>query len=393
MGESTLTPTTSETDGSTVARLDARTRLREAAIDLLSTKWFSVVSVADICRKAGLSNGLFYRYFRNKEELFTSLLKEFLQIVSEAVAGIPDGRLSEMVRGFVDVILSVTRRHRRLFSIFREGQYRHFAFEERLRTIYAEFGRRMLGRSIGIAELTYLLSGVRFVAYRSVYGHIEADPDTLVEVILHGVFVEPIRGGGERIFNIEVVPLPIRLNETSRDRLLRSGRRLFGTNGFHDVGIHQVTAEAALSVGTFYTYFESKEAFYEEIIRQASHDVRSFINRNLTGDLRRIEYEVQGMYLFAFLLTLERSVYNLVREAEFVLPDAVRRYYDAFQNGYERNLTGTRAGDRVTIINILLGLSHYFGMELLLDQSMERATALLRELAALLHSGLCGPDK
>jgi Transcriptional regulator len=45
-------------------------RLVQAAIEQFSAKWYGTVSVAEICRAAGLSNGLFYRYFQSKEEIF-----------------------------------------------------------------------------------------------------------------------------------------------------------------------------------------------------------------------------------------------------------------------------------------------------------------------------------
>jgi AcrR family transcriptional regulator len=42
-------------------------RILDTAIDLFSRKWYGTVSIAEICRAAGLSNGVFYRYFENKE--------------------------------------------------------------------------------------------------------------------------------------------------------------------------------------------------------------------------------------------------------------------------------------------------------------------------------------
>jgi len=41
-------------------------RLVAAAVGLFSRKWYGTVSVAEICRAAGLSNGVFYRYFDGK---------------------------------------------------------------------------------------------------------------------------------------------------------------------------------------------------------------------------------------------------------------------------------------------------------------------------------------
>ena len=51
-----------------------RERLVAAAVELFSKKWYGTVSVAEICRAAGLSNGVFYRYFDGKEGLFKVIL-------------------------------------------------------------------------------------------------------------------------------------------------------------------------------------------------------------------------------------------------------------------------------------------------------------------------------
>ncbi len=53
-------------------------RLVAAAVELFSRKWYGIVSVAEICRSAGLSNGVFYRYFDGKEALFKDILGRVL---------------------------------------------------------------------------------------------------------------------------------------------------------------------------------------------------------------------------------------------------------------------------------------------------------------------------
>lgn len=49
---------------------DTRKKLLNTALILFSENWYETVSVAEICRRAELSNGIFYKYFKNKEELF-----------------------------------------------------------------------------------------------------------------------------------------------------------------------------------------------------------------------------------------------------------------------------------------------------------------------------------
>ena len=367
---------------------DTRQRILDAAVTLLSEKWYSVVSVADICRTAGLSNGIFYTYFRNKEELIRSLIERYLAVLEESVAGIGDGDRTGMLERFIRAVFAVSHEHRDLLSIFREGQYRFYEYEQRVRALYTAQLERIFGRRVTDAQALYVLSGIRFAAFRSVFNGVDVRVEDLGLMILDGVFVDEAGKDSDRVFDIEVTPLPLRVLEGTRERLLRAGRTLFGERGFHDVNIHEVAGAAGLSVGSFYSYFSGKEEFYAEIIGLVSRDVRRFIQQNLDASLSRLEQEVQGIYLFAYLLTIEPSVYNLVREAEFVLPGTVKEYYDSFERGYERTLSGTRGRDQLTTINMLLGMSHYFGMELLFDHSMHHARELLEELGGYLSHGV-----
>ena len=56
---------------------DVRTRLIESAITIFSKKWYSSASIAEICRAAGVSIGIYYHYFENKEDIFKSNLSLF----------------------------------------------------------------------------------------------------------------------------------------------------------------------------------------------------------------------------------------------------------------------------------------------------------------------------
>ena len=48
--------------------------------------------------------------------------------------------------------------------------------------------------------------------------------------------------------------------------LLKIGERLFARHGYRDVSIRDITSSAGLGMGSFYTYFPTKEAFYSDIL-------------------------------------------------------------------------------------------------------------------------------
>ncbi len=256
-------------------------RLIDAATEQFARKWYGTVSVAEICRSAGLSNGVFYRYFKNKESLFRSILSKVLDMIREAVEVPGTGSPQERLRIFVDAIIDFSWMHRDLVSVFREGQYRFFEYERRLISIYMRSLGTALGREARLPEYLFALGGVRFCAIRRALQGVEIRIDDIHDILWSGLFrgmsFEP-----DRVFGGSALPLPVALDVTARERLLRAGKRLFGEKGFFETNIYEVTDGAGLSVGAFYTYFESKEVFYAELIRQVGHEVRFFIARNLS---------------------------------------------------------------------------------------------------------------
>ncbi len=65
------------------------------------------------------------------------------------------------------------------------------------------------------------------------------------------------------------MPYPAGHRDRTRERIVRSARRLFNRRGFSEVSIDDIMSQAGLTRGGFYTYFESKSDLYAQAIRQA----------------------------------------------------------------------------------------------------------------------------
>ncbi len=94
------------------------------------------------------------------------------------------------------------------------------------------------------------------------------------------------------------------------------------------------------------------------------------------------------MWLWLIHLSRDRSSYAIVREAEFVLPSAVRDYYGAFVEGYRKNPEGNGEADPTTAIEFLLGIAHYLGIETAFDGAPGNARALIEAIGGHLVRGL-----
>jgi AcrR family transcriptional regulator len=361
-------------------------RFTLSAIALFSEKWYGTVSVAEICRRAGFSNGLFYRYFHDKESIFRHILEFVIQKISAEIEDLPGKTADERLNVFVQRIFDFSQKHAAMVKVFREGQYRFFEYEKRLKAVYEDALMRIFGKRPSLSTYLFALGGLRFAATRKVFQDIPTHASSILTILRHGLFATyDIRPA--KVFSTSISPLPLEIMPAPRERILREGKILLGRQGYYDTNIHEITSAADLSTGAFYTYFDNKEAFFAELIHRVGREVRRFISINLEDSLNPLERELRGLWLFIVYLSLDRNCYSIVREAEFVLPGEVKQYYGAFVKGYRQRLLGFDLADSTTGIEFMLGIAHYLGIEVVFDHSPENAKNIIAEIGELYRTG------
>lgn len=192
----------------------------------------------------------------------------------------------------------------------------------------------------------------------------------------------------ETILSTEGRPLSKRGLETRR-RLLDAAERVFGDVGYHDASIVKVAEEAGVAAGTFYLYFDSKRAVFDELVRDLNRRVRHAMKEGSSQGTTRLEAELRGFEAY-FRFTAEHpALYRIIRQAEFVSPEMLHYHYDRLSRGYiealheavERGEIG-RLDPEVTAF-ALMGLGEMIGMRWILwgDGPMpERVTADLARI-------------
>lgn len=151
-------------------------------------------------------------------------------------------------------------------------------------------------------------------------------------------------------------------------RLLEAAALEFGERGYHDAAITGITGRAGVALGTFYTYFDSKEALFRALVRDMSHMVRQHIAEAVKDAPDRIAAERIGLAAFIAFVRRHRELYRIIEEAQFVAPEEYRQHYLTFADGYGRNLTA--AASRGEIVDgeneprawALIGMSVFLGM-------------------------------
>ena len=69
----------------------------------------------------------------------------------------------------------------------------------------------------------------------------------------------------------------------TKEKLYKTGIRLFKKYGYENITVEDITREAEVSIGTFYRYYESKMALYLEMFVNAEDYFEEFKNPDYEG--------------------------------------------------------------------------------------------------------------
>ena len=155
----------------------------------------------------------------------------------------------------------------------------------------------------------------------------------------------------------------------TRDKLLRAAEIEFGEKGFHSAAISGITYRAGVALGTFYTYYESKEEIFNDLVTYMSQRTRRWIAERVAGAPDRMAAERLGIEAYIEFARQHKGIYRIIAEAEFVANDAYREHYDSFADAYSENLKKAgdngdiRKGDYETWTWAIMGIAVFLGMK------------------------------
>ena len=110
-------------------------------------------------------------------------------------------------------------------------------------------------------------------------------------------------------------------------KILDAALEEFGEKGFSEGSIVGITSRARVALGTFYTYFDSKEAVFQELVRDMSAQVRDHVAPVLADATDALDREGRALASFLEFVRTHRQVYRIIDEAEFVDPEGFRKHY------------------------------------------------------------------
>jgi AcrR family transcriptional regulator len=179
--------------------------------------------------------------------------------------------------------------------------------------------------------------------------------------------------------------------ERTRQKLLESAERIFAELGYHDASIVKITEAAGVGQGTFYLYFESKKAIFDEVVLDLNSRVRHAMTEAADKGATRAERELLGFAAF-FRFTAEHpALYRIIRQAEFVSPETLHEHYERLMRPYAAGLEQAMAAGEVAEGNpevlawSLMGIGELVGMRWILwNGEREMPEHVFDELARII---------
>lgn len=360
-----------------------------AAIDLFAEHPYEEVSIVQICKNAGVSNGIIYTYFKNKTELFKYLLEEVIRRIESYFDNIKGNNVKERLESYIRINLELTKKEFKLIKIYRAGQYKFIEYEKKIKVIYINGLEKVFNRKMEMYESFFILSGIRFINIFYIANNLECDVKFLVKILLYGFlgdFNISIKAFNEMSFFLRVP-----FNSSSiKCLLLEKGTEIFMKRDFFDIKVLDITKASAISSGSFYNYFSNKDEFFSEIIVRFKKQLFYFLKDNYKKNLLPNENHV--MFLYLMLEYFKDSYYKdkLMRETEFIAPSLYFKYQDKDFKFYMETLNDLNYSfeRKKIIVAVLLGIAHYMRIEFFYTKDITNKEEFLEKMAYFLKNGV-----
>jgi AcrR family transcriptional regulator len=136
--------------------------------------------------------------------------------------------------------------------------------------------------------------------------------------------------------------------ERTLRKILDAARDEFGERGFSDSSIVGITQRAGVALGTFYTYFDSKEEVFRALVRDMSGQVRDHVAPAFEDATDALDGERRALESFLRFARKQRHVYRIIDEAEFVEPAGFREHYETTATRIAARLRAGRDAGGIT---------------------------------------------
>lgn len=176
--------------------------------------------------------------------------------------------------------------------------------------------------------------------------------------------------------------------------LLDAAEAEFGERGFHESSIVSITKRAGVALGTFYTYFDSKDALFRALVRDMSGRVKEAVAPAIAGIEDPVRREGKALEAFLDFARSHKEIYRIIDEAEFVAPDSWRDHYERTAARILERLEDAQAGGAIDgpVDEVhawaLMGMNVFLGLKFGVMDETRPVAEVARIANALIAKGL-----
>jgi len=129
----------------------------------------------------------------------------------------------------------------------------------------------------------------------------------------------------------------------NRDELLMSAARVVGESGYRDASVQRITAAAGLAQGTFYLYFPSRQALFDELLPHFGRQMLEHVRDQVADTEDFLDVEERGLKAVFKYLSDHPWFWRVLNEAEVEAPNAWARHHQEVTERYIRFLKRVKA--------------------------------------------------
>lgn len=126
--------------------------------------------------------------------------------------------------------------------------------------------------------------------------------------------------------------------ENLRRKILAAAARVVGEYGYAEASISRITDEAGIAQGTFYLYFESRQAIFDVLLPYVGADMVDYIGGKVEGAQTFLEVEERGFRAFFDYLRRNPGFFRILNEAEVAAPAAHAAHVKMVTERYVKSL-------------------------------------------------------
>lgn len=154
----------------------------------------------------------------------------------------------------------------------------------------------------------------------------------------------------------------------NRDELMQAAARVVGESGYRDASVHRIASAAGLAQGTFYLYFASRQALFDELLPHFGAHMLEHVRLRVAKIEDFVQSEVMGLKAVFEYLSDNPWFWRVLNEAEVEAPHAWQRHHEQVTQAYLRflrreknrgNLQRYSAAELPTIAQFLVAARDY----------------------------------